>query len=104
MPGMDRTGPAGEGPLTGRGLGPCGRGLGFRRGFGRGLGTGFGRGLGRGFGRGFFQQPTEMTKEQKVKILEADKAEVEAELEDIKKEIKETKDEQWGKKSIYRSY
>lgn len=34
MPGFDRTGPQGRGPETGRGLGPCGRGLGrggFRR-------------------------------------------------------------------------
>ena len=55
MPGGDKTGPQGEGPLTGRGLGPCnesdesdkkkkktknlGRGLG-RRGRGRGRGRG----------------------------------------------------------------
>lgn len=26
MPGFDKTGPDGEGPLTGRGLGPCGKG------------------------------------------------------------------------------
>lgn len=34
MPGMDRTGPLGMGPGSGRGLGRCGRG------FGRGLGRG----------------------------------------------------------------
>jgi len=38
MPGMDRTGPRGVGPLTGWGRGPCGGG----RAFGRGLGRGFG--------------------------------------------------------------
>ena len=43
MPGFDGTGPSGLGPRTGRGMGPCGRGLGFRRGYGRGMG--FGRGL-----------------------------------------------------------
>ncbi len=63
MPGGDRTGPAGLGPMTGRGAGYCagyavpgyanpllGRGYGF--GYGRGLGLGFrgGRG-GRGWGR-----------------------------------------------------
>ena len=37
MPDRDGTGPAGDGPLTGRGLGQCGRG--FRRGRGRGLGS-----------------------------------------------------------------
>lgn len=81
MPGRDRTGPWGEGPLTGRRMGPCGgrrmvseqpsmpapqdeefyddrprlgRDAGFGRGFGRGFGGGGrGRGAGRGFGRGF---------------------------------------------------
>jgi hypothetical protein len=32
MPRFNKTGPMGEGPLTGRGLGPCG----FQRGFGYG--------------------------------------------------------------------
>ncbi|HET58186.1 MAG TPA: hypothetical protein ENN35_07075 [Deltaproteobacteria bacterium] len=64
MPGGDRTGPMGMGPMTGRAAGYCagygvpgytspayGRGFGF--GFGRGRG-GWGRGFGRGFGwRGF---------------------------------------------------
>ena len=76
MPGLNRTGPLGEGPRTGRGLGLCnprsrglatqfawgaGRGRGFGRGFGpgmgwgRGYGRGFGPGMGRGrgYGRGF---------------------------------------------------
>jgi len=61
MPGGDRTGPLGQGPRTGRGLGWCndndrpgyadpapGRGLGL----GRGRGAVMGRGLGRGGGRG----------------------------------------------------
>ena len=73
MPGGDRTGPTGHGPLTGRGAGYCGgrdapdsweapRGRGFlsdrggrrRRGRGMGSGGGWGRGAGRGpgFGRG----------------------------------------------------
>lgn len=55
MPGGDQTGPLGQGPMTGRGLGYCagynrpgyanpgprgffGRGFGFSRGFGRGFG------------------------------------------------------------------
>ncbi|MFP4258585.1 MAG: DUF5320 domain-containing protein, partial [Desulfovermiculus sp.] len=53
MPGGDRTGPMGMGPMTGRGAGFCagmnqpgaltagfGRGRGFGRGFGRGRGPG----------------------------------------------------------------
>ena len=43
MPAQDRTGPQGQGPLTGRGLGPCGRGLARGRGFGMGRGRGMGR-------------------------------------------------------------
>ena len=61
MPGGDRTGPAGYGPRTGRGLGYCAgystpgytRGGGFGRGRGRGWGRGFGRGFGRGWGWGY---------------------------------------------------
>jgi len=53
MPRMDETGPLGQGPLTGRGLGPCGGGLaqGKQAGAGVGAGRGFGRGMGRGLGR-----------------------------------------------------
>ncbi len=65
----DGTGPAGMGPMTGRGAGFCasaemqqravarGRFGGFGNGFGvgRGMGRGCGRGMGRGFGRGFMQ-------------------------------------------------
>lgn len=63
MPGGDRTGPAGLGPMTGRAAGYCagypvpgymnptvgGRGFGRGRG---GWGRGFGRGRGQGWGRG----------------------------------------------------
>jgi hypothetical protein len=65
MPRGDRTGPQGQGPKTGRGLGPGGTGteeilapeenIGFFRRLGRGLGfgrAGQGRGIGRGQGRG----------------------------------------------------
>lgn len=38
MPRGDRTGPMGIGPMTGRGFGPCGLGLGWRRRFGMGRG------------------------------------------------------------------
>ena len=65
MPGGDRTGPMGAGPMTGRGVGLCagydvpgnmnpssGR---FGRGFGHGRGGGFGRGFQHG-GRGWRHQ------------------------------------------------
>lgn len=59
MPRGDRTGPWGQGPMTGRGMGYCAGfpGPGFMSpgpGFGRGgFGRGFGRGLGFGRGRGW---------------------------------------------------
>jgi len=93
MPNRDKTGPMGQGALTGRGLGPCGAGLARSRGFGRG----FGRGLGRGFGRRCWcpmvQQATEvnMPKEDEKKILEAELKEIEAEKAEIAKRLKELK-------------
>jgi hypothetical protein len=63
MPQGDRTGPQGQGPKTGRGMGKCGPkggtptpqeqgGSGTGRGQGRGSGRGAGRGSGRGGGQG----------------------------------------------------
>lgn len=58
MPGGNRTGPQGQGPMTGRRMGSCidndypGAGTYFRagRGFGRGFRGGFASGKGMGFG------------------------------------------------------
>lgn len=80
MPGQDKTGPTGMGPLTGRGLGPCGSGL------KRGYGCGFRRGMGRRFR--FFQE-SELSKEDEKKILEADLTEIEAEKKEIEKRLSE---------------
>lgn len=44
MPGGDRTGPLGAGPMTGWGRGVCGRGNAAGFGCGRGAGLGWGRG------------------------------------------------------------
>jgi len=72
MPGFDRTGPMGAGPMTGGARGLCnsanagynpsftegfsyGRGLGLRRGFRGGFGPD--RGRGRGYGRGYGWYP-----------------------------------------------
>lgn len=51
MPGFDRTGPFGQGSMTGRGQGRCGGGQAAGRGAGAGFGGGFGGGLG-----GFFRR------------------------------------------------
>ena len=68
MPGLNRRGPEGEGPMTGRGRGRCnpsnrvadsfdasaggGMNAPFRQGAGRGMGQGAGRGMGQGQGQG----------------------------------------------------
>ena len=54
MPGGDRTGPMGRGPMTGRGAGYCaGFGMPGYMNFGPGRGFRVGRGWGGGFGMGF---------------------------------------------------
>jgi hypothetical protein len=50
MPAKDRTGPRGEGPMTGRGLGDCNPNATNQRPLGLGGGRGLGRGRGRGLG------------------------------------------------------
>lgn len=79
MPGGDGTGPLGQGPLTGRGLGPCGRGLAVRRRFG-----------GRSYRYPIAQQIT-LTKQEQKKILEEEKKELELELKAIQEKLKELK-------------
>jgi hypothetical protein len=78
VPRFDRMGPFGAGPMTGRGFGPCGLGLGWRRGFG------FGKGLGRCFG---WNWPTN-SKGTRQDLAEYKKA-LKEELADIEKEEKE---------------
>ncbi len=50
MPARDNTGPAGQGPMTGRGAGICAGNNAETGTFGFGRGLGRGRGMGRGFG------------------------------------------------------
>lgn len=63
MPMFDRTGPMGQGPITGRGFGPCGMGLDWRKRF-------------------------RTKKEQRKALADYQKA-LEKELEDVKKELEE---------------
>lgn len=110
----DKTGPYGQGPVTGRGLGYCagysvpgymhnipGRGMGREIGFGRGMGRGigFGRGLGLGFrrGRGYGYYPYSFrptpysvpTKEEELSILKAQAETLKKDLEEIQQCISE---------------
>ena len=107
MPARDGTGPVGEGPATGRGLGPCReeKGVVFQRRSGRGLArgrkfSGFGvrRGLRQDFGR--FGQGSvyeenqgnpeiqEKSEEEK-KALKEELLEIESEKREIEKRLKE---------------
>lgn len=79
MPKFDGTGPEGKGP-TGFGRGSCGRG--FQKGFGKGCGRGFGF---RFAGRTPFSAPVELSKEEKIKILKAEKEDIEKELAELEK-------------------
>ena len=81
MPGQDRTGPMGQGPLTGRQMGNCGKGI--RQGFGRGFGCGFGR---RSFGQS--QVVTEVQEKellkQELELMKSEKDEIEKRLKELK--------------------
>ena len=77
MPRFDRTGPFGTGPMTGRGFGPGGFGMGWRH-------HGHHRGLGRYFGWGGPADP----KEARQALAEYKQA-LKEELEDVEKEEKE---------------
>ncbi len=89
MPGFDRTGPMGLGPMSGRGLGPCGSG------YGRG------RGFGRGFRRSALPNQVHYSREDELSELKAEKELVkrdmralEEELETMEKRIKEMEKKQ----------
>ena len=110
MPGFDRTGPMGAGPMTGGARGRCnpatagnipayaggygyGRGLGLRRGFRGGYGPG--RGWGRGYGRGYGGYPPaagsaySMDATGEMDMLKADADYMQNSLDAIKKRIEE---------------
>ena len=87
MPGFDRTGPLGYGPVTGRGFGPCG--VGMRRGFGRGFGWGYVPVYADYAG---YARPVELTSQEERKILESQLKELEAEKGAIEKRLKDLKE------------
>lgn len=84
MPRGDRTGPAGAGPMTGRGMGYC---AGYNvPGYANPC---FGRSLGRGFGRRFWTTPQEMIQANRGPTEKELLSELKAEREEIDKAIKE---------------
>lgn len=87
MPRGDKTGPAGQGPMTGRGMGYCAgyNGPGYVNGPGRGMGRGFGAGRGR-----MMMVPCQNYQPADEKnILESEKEALKSELEQVKDRLKE---------------
>lgn len=82
MPGFDGAGPNGQGPRTGRGMGNCEQTQG--QGFGQGRGFGRGRGMGRGKCR-FASSNEEITTQDRLEALKANKKRLEAEIEALEK-------------------
>ena len=98
MPGLNGTGPLGQGSMTGRGAGYCNTGniqqnQGFGRGMGRGMrrGAGFGQGMGfgRGFGMGFGAQYRQPTKAEETANTKAYIQDLEAKLQDAQGYLKD---------------
>ena len=93
MPGFNRTGPWGEGPMTGGRRGLCAsRDFGANQlGRGRGFGMGRGQGMGRGFGRcnwapAYYNAPM-MNRDQEIDFLKGQAEALKRELEDIESRI-----------------
>lgn len=118
MPGFDRTGPLGDGPLTGGGFGPCGQKLREKKGrtvqryphrigvgrggrpYGGGRGNCFGGGRGPwGWhgGAGRFRGNWVLDEPVVSEDLEAYAKELELELEEIRAELQNLKNHKPGK-------
>ncbi|HPN67624.1 MAG TPA: DUF5320 domain-containing protein [bacterium] len=76
MPNYDGTGPNGNGPMTGRGMGNCGTRGGRRSGCGMGCGC---RGMRR-------MMPYQPTKDEYIKMLKEEMKDIQAELDELEKE------------------
>ena len=96
MPRGDKTGPAGFGPMTGRGMGYCaGYGVPGFMNPGFGWGRGYGRGLGwrrfGGYGPWSYPYQPQITKEEEKEILEEEMADLEEELKEIRARLSKLK-------------
>lgn len=100
MPGGDRTGPRGEGPMTGRRAGFC---AGFdspgfvnsfsRRGLRRGVGFGRGRGFGkRCWGYNPYFRSSLPTKKEEIELLKEERGYLEKDIKSIDERIKKLKE------------
>ncbi|MFH1831906.1 MAG: DUF5320 domain-containing protein [bacterium] len=82
MPRFDGAGPHGQGAMTGRGMGNCKQGRGCER--GRGLGQGLGRGQGEPCR--FADSGKDLTLQERLELLKANKKRLELEIELLEKE------------------
>ncbi len=118
MPFLDGTGPWGQGPMTGRGMGYCagyvrpgyqpvarrgwfglgrGRGWGMGRGFGRGRGWGYWGGSPAWLGPAYAGAPAyapSMSPETEIDYLREEAGAVKAQLEEIEARIKDLESQQ----------
>ncbi|NLJ97946.1 MAG: DUF5320 domain-containing protein [Tissierellia bacterium] len=83
MPGRN-----GTGPLTGRGMGPCGRGC-----FSYRPRSGFRYGYGRGLGNYAYYEPNLVDENAERAFIEEEKATLEARLKDINEILDELQDQ-----------
>ena len=81
MPRFDGTGPRGLGPMTGRGLGPCGLGL--------GRGGGYGRGFWCGCPMCGYYPGKKLTQDEEKDLLKEEMEELNREKEAIEKRLGE---------------
>lgn len=92
MPGFDRTGPQGQGSMTGGARSLCNpvTGFGYGRGFGvgRGYGRGYGRGMGYGYGPGYGQRYS-LDQADETTQLKAEADYMKSSLDAINKRIEE---------------
>lgn len=89
MPGYDRTGPRGQGPMTGRGFGCCGTGRGYRRPGFRRFGTGMGAGYGRGNRRAYYYDAPPATVDEEKDMLKEEIEFLKSRLEELEKNQQE---------------
>jgi len=80
MPRQNGTGPMGTGPMSGRGMGPCGKGS--------GSGLGIGRGYGRAMCGWFYRKYQAMSKDERKDLLKSEIEDLKQEMQMVEEELK----------------
>jgi hypothetical protein len=79
MPRRNQTGPMGMGPMTGRGMGPCGDGSGL----------GMGRGYGRVMCGWFYKKYQALPKNERKELLKSEIEDLKQEMQMVEEELKQ---------------